>query len=120
MPKQIMRNGAVSLAGSLLCYIATGVTPVLAQAQVAALEEIIVTARRQSERLLDVPVTVSVLTSDAMDTRGITDLYGVAEFTPGLKLNGTLNSRNDRSQQSFIMRGMTPTFAGNVSVFIDG
>ena len=118
MPNHVIRPGAFALAGSLLCYLATGVAP--AFAQVAGLEEITVTARRTNESLLDVPVAVAVMTAEAMSTRNVTDLYGIAEYTPGLKLNGTLNSRNDRSQQSMIIRGMTPTFGGNVSIFIDG
>ena len=41
------------------------------------LEEITVTARRQTENLLDVPVTVAVMTAEAMETRNINDLYGM-------------------------------------------
>lgn len=58
-----MRACAGSLAGSLLCYFVTGVTPVLAQ---VALEEITVTARKQNESLLDVPLSVAVMTNKAM------------------------------------------------------
>ncbi len=122
MRNVIVRGCFGSMVGSLLCTAAVVITPAFAQTgnQVGGLEEITVTARRTNESLLDVPVTVAVMTSEAMETRNITDLYGIAEYTPGLKLNGTLNSRNDRSQQSMIIRGMTPTFGGNVSVFIDG
>jgi iron complex outermembrane receptor protein len=81
------------------------------------IEEVIVTARKQEEKLLDTPVTLTVLTAEQLATRNIVDLEGVAEFTPGLKLDALSNDRNDRSNQSLIIRGMT---GGTVSVFIDG
>ncbi|MGB5078274.1 MAG: TonB-dependent receptor [Sphingorhabdus sp.] len=55
----------------------------------AASAEIIVTARKQSERLQDVPISVTALSSAALEARGVgsvTDLQRIApnlQFTPG-------------------------------------
>jgi iron complex outermembrane receptor protein len=94
----------------------------MAQADTAnkGIEEVVVTARKRSESLLSVPVTVSAFTAEDIAVKGINTLTNIADFTPGLKLDATAQSRNDRSNQTLIIRGMTPTFNGNVSVFIDG
>ncbi len=58
-----------------------------AQSQTAAAvmddDAITVTARRVSERLQDVPVVVSVITSQDLKRQGIDDLMDVAQRTPG-------------------------------------
>lgn len=83
--------------------------------------DIIVTARKREETLLQVPVAVTVLTSKEITARGIGDLNKLTDFVPGLSINNQSSSRNDRSFQSLIIRGMTPTFAAQgTSVFIDG
>jgi iron complex outermembrane receptor protein len=82
--------------------------------------DIVVTARKRSENLLSTPVTLTALSAAAIQARGITDLAGVADFTPGMKFSNVGTGRADRSNQSIIIRGMTPNFNGNVSIFIDG
>ena len=127
-----------ALRSSLLVGVSSAIlavaTPVVGYAQTAttgkppqpgdtaatSLTEVVVTARKRDETLLNTPVSVSAFTDQAIATRGITDLNGIADFTPGLKISNDGNSRNDRSNQTIIIRGMTPTYNGNVSVFIDG
>lgn len=48
--------------------------------------EIIVTARRQSERLIDVPASVSVLTADTLQKTGVDNADGFAQLTPGVTI----------------------------------
>lgn len=48
--------------------------------------EIIVTARRQSERLIDVPASVSVLTADTLQQTGADNAEGFAQLTPGVTI----------------------------------
>ncbi len=47
---------------------------------------IIVTARRQNERLQDVPASVSVITADALATTGANDTEDFAALTPGVTI----------------------------------
>lgn len=85
-----------------------------------ALEDVVVTARRQTETLLNAPVTVTALTSAAIESRGIKSLADVAAYTPNMTLNNQGASRSDRSNQTIIIRGMTPQSSATTSVFIDG
>ncbi len=49
------------------------------------LEEIIVTARRQEERLQDAPISVTAFTAAGMERLGIDNVADVARRTPGLQ-----------------------------------
>src|SRR5690606_9182645 len=49
-----------------------------------ALEEIIVTAQRRAQSILDVPVSISALSGDAIVTRGIEDVQRLGEEVPSL------------------------------------
>ncbi|MGH8338007.1 MAG: TonB-dependent receptor plug domain-containing protein, partial [Gammaproteobacteria bacterium] len=49
-------------------------------------EEIIVTARRQNERLIDVPASVSVLDADSLAKTGADNAQGFAQLTPGVTI----------------------------------
>src|SRR5262245_8409818 len=52
------------------------------------LGEIVVTARRQSETLQDVPQTVNVVTSEALKDYVIIDFQDISELVPGITLEG--------------------------------
>lgn len=58
--------------------------------QVAAedfqLEEIVVTAQKKSESLMDVPVTVTAVTAETLDNIGVFDLTDLAKATSGLQV----------------------------------
>lgn len=80
--------------------------------------EILVTARRREERLLDVPIAVSVMSSAAIEQTNVKNLNQLAEFTPGLflKPQGS-GSVIDRSLSRLVFRGLS-TSEG--PTFIDG
>ena len=48
--------------------------------------EIIVTARRQNERLSDVPASITVLTAETLARTGVTNAGGFAQLTPGVTI----------------------------------
>ncbi len=86
------RSAKVFLFASVACLPQLA-SPALAQsnAEAEAQEEaedngIIVTARRQNERLQDVPASVSVLTSDALEKTGATSAEDFAQLTPGVTI----------------------------------
>lgn len=74
------------LASIAICALQP--TSVLAQdaEDGAASEEIIVTARRQNERLLDVPASVSVLDADSLAKTGVINAQGFVQLTPGVTI----------------------------------
>ena len=76
---------------STIAAMAWTATPALAQDAAPADEEaeageIIVTARRQSERLIDVPASVAVLTAETLARTGADDAQGFAQLTPGVTI----------------------------------
>lgn len=81
------------LAATSFAAIALSATPGKAQNapdQAAASDQtdtaIIVTARRQDERLQDVPASVSVLTADALEKTGAENAEDFAQLTPGVTI----------------------------------
>lgn len=92
--------------------------------QAEALQDIVVTARKREERLLDVPVSITAFSAENIREEGITTLSDIATHTAGVTDDtlGGGSGRNDRSFQSFVTRGMPPSLPSNptTSVFIDG
>ncbi|MGL5839398.1 MAG: TonB-dependent receptor [Sphingorhabdus sp.] len=83
-----MRMAKYVLSSSIVA-LAFPVAPVLAQdagADDAGGEEIIVTARRQEERLQDVPASVTVLTADALQKTGADKAEDFVALTPGVTI----------------------------------
>lgn len=88
------------------------------------LQEITVTARRSQETLTDVPLAITALTAQAMESRGVTDIFQVAQFTPGFRFQNQSVGRNDRGFKQYVIRGMVPNSAlatrQSVTLFVDG
>jgi outer membrane receptor protein involved in Fe transport len=83
------------------------------------LEEILVTARKRTEKLQDVPISISAFTAQGLRDRNIQDAYDLAKFTPNFQLNTNLGRRLDNP----IIRGQFGPLIGstpNASFFIDG
>ena len=116
-----VRPLATALATSLLLIAGAP-----AQAQDSAnradeitLEEVVVTARKQSEQLLDVPLAITAFTAEAIEARGIKNLDDVAALTPGLTFSNVIGE----FLPAPVIRGVAPIdiFGElNTAVFIDG
>ena len=82
-----MRIGKSALLSSIAVSV---LVPASAFAQTAEegveAEEIIVTARRQNERLLDVPASVSVIDAESLAKTGADNAQGFAQLTPGVTI----------------------------------
>jgi len=50
----------------------------------AGLEEIVITARRSAERLIDVPVAVTALSAQTIERAHVSDMTQIAQLTPNL------------------------------------
>jgi iron complex outermembrane receptor protein len=83
------------------------------------LEEIVVTATRREERLQDVPISVSAVTSEALAASGVTDVRQVMFAVPGFT-----GGRNFGVLQPSIRGvGSTGNSVGdesNVAIYVDG
>ncbi|MDG2320956.1 MAG: TonB-dependent receptor [Rhodospirillaceae bacterium] len=122
MSKSIKSVMLASAAAVVIANSPVVTMPVLAQQ--VALEEIVVTARRRNESLLDVPLTVTALTSADIEIKAIDELSDIVDYAPGFFYGGATVGRNDRSNRRLIMRGMqvstdVQTRQGT-TMFIDG
>ena len=80
---------------------------------VGPLQEIVVTATRHEEGLSKVPISVTALTQDAMDVRGINDILDVARFTPGINIDNS-------GTNNIAIRGIASTGgAGTTGIYLD-
>src|SRR6202166_1913879 len=77
------------------------------------LSEIVVTATRHEESLSKVPISVTALTQEAMDLRGIKDIQDVARFTPGVRIDNS-------GTNNIAIRGISSSGgAGTTGIYID-
>lgn len=87
-------------------------------AEATATTDIIVTAQRRAEALEDVPMTVSVLTSESLQAASVTSLRDIQNITTGFQLG------QGGSFPQPAIRGVTTvlngTFENNVAVYVDG
>ena len=77
---------AIGLAAAL-CTVNS--TSLLAQSSGARLEEVVVTATKRSESIHDVPIAITVLSSEMLDRAGITDITSLERVAPSFNLNTT-------------------------------
>jgi len=84
-----------------------------AETSTGALQEVVVTATRREENLSKVPISVSALTQEALDDRGIKDFSEVARFTPGVNFDNS-------GTNNISIRGISGTGgAGTTGIYID-
>jgi iron complex outermembrane receptor protein len=108
---------AVLAAGLLACA-----WPAPARAQSAdgvTIETIVVTAQKRSERLQDVPISITALSKDQLKTAGVTELSDISAITPGLQFE----QQGGFFQPTIRGVGTSNEVAGagtNVGVYIDG
>lgn len=93
-----------------------------ALAQSSGLDEIIVTARKQAETLQDVPLAVTAVTKDYIESRGITSIESLSSLAPNLKVERTPG--NTTGAQISIRGGVTInpalTWEPTVGIYLDG
>jgi iron complex outermembrane receptor protein len=88
----------------------------------APIDEVVVTAQRREERLIDVPLAVTALSTDQLESRGISNIHDLSSRVPGLQINSA-PSNTTISQIS--IRGITqinPAIYWDpaVGVYLDG
>ena len=90
----------------------------------AELEEIVVTARKKTENLQSVPVTVSAFTETALENRGIISNIDIAGFTPNVIFDNSSTFAGADTFQAFIRGVGQADFALNtdpgVGLYVDG
>jgi outer membrane receptor protein involved in Fe transport len=77
------------------------------------LQEIVVTATRREESLSKIAVSVTAITQEGLDIRGIKDIQDIARFTPGIKVDNS-------GTNNISIRGIASSGgAGTTGIYID-
>jgi outer membrane receptor protein involved in Fe transport len=94
-----------------------------ADADTGGLEEVVVTATRRSERLEDVPISVSAFSQEKIDAQGLRSIDDLTRLSPGVSFqrNGMSSSGNYNDEGSDInFRGIDSTAGTSTTgVYID-
>ena len=104
---------ACVIAGAIVAGLALAQTPPAEAPAGPALQEIVVTATRHEESLSKVPISVTALTQESLDVRGIKDFQDVARFTPGVNVDKS-------GTNSISIRGIASSGgAGTTGIYVD-
>lgn len=87
-----------------------GVEPVL--------EEIVITARKRAESLMDAPLSVVAVSGEAMDNQGISNLEQLAASVPGLSIGRA--AQNSSVFIRGIGSGINKAFEQSAGMYVDG
>ena len=124
---------AILLASACVIAQAAVMAPVQAQAQdqqaadqrdrqerrADTLEEVIVTATRREERLQDVPVSITTLSQEELNERGIVNYDGLATATPGVVLNRASANFNNFTARGIATNGYGANLQSTVAIYLD-
>lgn len=90
----------------------------IADADGTVLDEVVITARKRAETVLDVPIAVSAFTEARIRDRLVENIADLADFTPGLQVQEAFGRDGDRP----VIRGASNILIsdGKVGVYIDG
>jgi len=83
--------------------------PSQAQEGVSALEEVVVTARKREETLMDTPLSISAFSGETLAEMNVVSLDQVAEQTPGLVFNSSAAISGSANAASVFIRGVGQT-----------
>jgi len=103
MTKPIQSALAASVAASA---IAAWSTPVSAQTRAETADQIIVTARKREERLVDTPIAVTAVSDALISSRNFKDLSNISQIVPNLVLDAGTGSTGGSANGQVFIRGI--------------
>ncbi len=106
---------------TLALVVTSPLTGIVSTTQAAAMEEIIVTARKREESLQDVPISIQVLDSSKIERYDADSLAEIAEMANNVTIAGGTNGTGG----SFVIRGLGSNagdsgISASVATNIDG
>ena len=116
--------GYLTLFVATFCITLTTSETLIAQEGVSLVEEIVVTARKREENILDVPLAITALSANDIEDKGIAEFKDIIAFTPGFHFAEHSVGRADRSNRILVIRGMHISQENDhqqaATVFVDG
>lgn len=117
MKDVLIRRGVAMIQGVVAAAVLLSLSLPLQAQQVSLLDEIVVTARKKSENLQSVPVSVSAISGDILDDLQLQDLSDISKITAGLLFDNEFSRQSNRP----VIRGQANILGDSgVSYFIDG
>jgi iron complex outermembrane receptor protein len=88
----------------------------------SALEEIVITAQKRTERLEDVPVSAAVVSSEIMESTNAGDISDLNRLVPSVMLSGSFNGRVPTGMRgiSSVSNEGTIGLSSGVAIMVDG
>lgn len=87
--------------------------------QATTLDEVVVTATRRTEKLQDVPLSITTLSQDDLNERGIVNYDGLATATPGVVLNRASANFNNFTARGIATNGYGANLQSTVAIYLD-
>ncbi len=121
--KRFLFAGLVAAIPSLALLLGT---PAPVRAQEFALEEIVVTARKVEENLMEVPLAITAFSAEDLESIDMAELNDIQLYTPSFSFTNQQggSGRNDRSSNALVFRGLYLNINVGVNagglLFIDG
>lgn len=103
---------------SIAIASALGSSASVLAADAPALEEIVVTAQKRTQKLEDVPISLSAINGQKLEEAGITSIAGIADYTPSFNMTQTGIGTNIAIRG--ISSGVNQGFEQSAAMFIDG
>ncbi|MBL4869471.1 MAG: TonB-dependent receptor [Robiginitomaculum sp.] len=96
-----------------------------AQEERARLDEIVVTARKVTESLQDVPISVTAHTAASLNKKGLTNISQIGDYTPSLIMDSTSALTGSSATITTFIRGIGQsdfllTIDPGVGIYVDG
>ena len=117
---QSIRTLALSASALSLAFAGQALAQEASE-ETGGIAEIVVTAQKVSENVQDVPIAITAITADRLESSGVTSLEGLTQLVPSVTFRKGTTSANS----AIVMRGVgTITFSvaaePSVSTVVDG
>jgi iron complex outermembrane recepter protein len=101
--------------------VSAGIGALGAQEQDKSLDEVLVTAQKRTERVQDVPISLTVVDSEQLAQQQIYNIEDLARTTPSLEMVQAFGGPGGGGQVRGIgTQSFTPTAEGAVGIVVDG
>jgi len=111
---------SLSLLGAAVAGCLAAPLAAHAQDDGFVIEEIVVTAQKRTERLRDVPVSISVFNDNAIDQTGIRELKDVGAYIPNVQISESNDFRSTVTIRGVGASSRNIGFDSRVGVYVDG
>ena len=111
MSKGYRSSSLVCVAAAAMYSMSAAAADEQAASPQSGLEEIVVTAEKRQEREIDVPISISAISTEDLVTQNITQMRDFYSRVPGLQYNGD-------TTYALSLRGVTTGGATNPTIAI--